>query len=372
MVHTATLTYRVSAEMLDRFKKISRYNSEKKHWFNEDYKDRGIKLYAKICFSGGYSAGFLFCVVNFHKLLNDNDHITVYRNGNYSEVQRLFNQIMDELGGLPWLEEWNAARVDYCYNARTPHVATYIRLMQKGKKKHNLQQAKDKKTGRRKAREGSVYLVSKARENGRTGSVTINFYDKYDQCKKRGKPQEILEQARDILRFEIQCYAPKLDRFKRKDGLPDRRIITLLQHPELSIETVKYYVKDLAIDADYQRIAQAYIIIANTDRKIDTKKRMWSAIEALSKDGATVDKAIDTGLMQTNDIERFVSANVNPVTIPEKETLPGLGKNEGLLSAYKLFLTAFEDEMHMDDSDIEDYSIEDVEPYLDEIEEYQN
>ena len=114
---------------------------------------------------------------------------------------------------------------------QTSYMWMYIYLMQKGDIPHHQKLPYSPVNKRREHKKGSVYLIARARDkrSNKTGSVTVNFYDKYlqklnEQVVTMTVTDAEVEQARNILRLEIQCFLPKISSLKNKYKLSDTRL----------------------------------------------------------------------------------------------------------------------------------------------------
>lgn len=371
MIHTATLTYRPTTELYNRFIETAHFDknlSKSGEYVNADFSNQGIQVFGYCCFKEDYGAAFLICRVNFKRLIEQKDHITVYRDRDLIPVIESFDRIMDSICGLPHFEEWNAYRVDYCVNVRTPYAATYIKLMQKGKVPHFLRWPRDKDTGKIVKKPGSVYLVSKVRDkedSNEVGSVTVNFYDKQSQLRRKRKydikrtgkskiTDAIIEQGKDILRLEVQCHAQKIKSLKRDKDLPDRRMITLLEYPGIAKQVIGYYVDAIATRADYHRKPVALKLVDKLRYEDKTKENMKTIINALSVQREDVDKVhkelVDGGIMTDHQfsyaIGLLIKNGINPVVISEDEPLAGKSYKDGLENVFTLFWNAYWDELY--------------------------
>lgn len=366
MVHTATLTYRPTAELYDTLKSQAHFDKILKQWVCSTYSNQGITIYAYFTY-GSFHGDHFVCRVNFHKLVDPNDRITVYTNAEYTAMADNFNRIMDELGGLPHLEEWQVRRIDYCVNVRTPYVKEYIKLMKKGDMPYSQDLPYDRKTRKRRQQPGSVYYPSKVYDSRKkkTGSFTINFYDKYDECQKKGVTGEALEQAREILRLEVQCHRPKLDTVRNRYALPDRRVNNLLD-PEIGLNILRKAVKDVSLNADYLRRSVAIARVYDTTHRKTTKNRMIRIINEVATQHQSVwkirDKLYTNGEMTKESFNACLSklrdANINPVTISDNQSIPQIGYKDGLPNVVTLFEASAQQAIYLDDEFIE--NIDDI------------
>lgn len=148
--------------------------------------------------------------VNPSKVIYRESAIDIYKPSDYEIFQQCFNHEIKSfnLPFLPDLDGWKAHRIDFTYNIHTPYVKDYIRLFHKSDLRGFT--IKKDQHGHRSMKAGSLYINNSA--------VTLNFYDKFDEMQKaeggtRHTPEEI-QQAKDILRIEVQASRDKLSRWK--------------------------------------------------------------------------------------------------------------------------------------------------------------
>lgn len=257
---------------------------------------------------------------------------------------------MGYLGGLPSFGNWNTNRIDYCINIKTPYVKEYIALMQKGDVPHSQRLSYNPSNRNYAHQEGSIYLVSKARDKrkSKTGSVTINFYDKENQIRKEQADNSVIEQAKNILRLEVQCNRPKLDYLKRKYNLDDKKITSLLSE-QISFDILESAVLSICKVGDYYRRTQALKKIDELKCHQKTKDNMKLIIDTVSKQYNSIDKARKQ-LVKSNQltkeqfngyIQKLNNIGINPVTIRDNKHLQDKSLQEGLDSIYDLLVDAF-------------------------------
>ena len=353
MVHTATITYvPASKELFKAFVNANgtAYYQQENKYMNTSYKGQGLRISAYIMKKNGYSTYAFKCKINFKRLIERQDRISVYSDADFKEIVNKFNTIMEYLGGLPSFENWNTNRIDYCINIKTPYVKEYIDLMQKGDVPHSQRLSYNPSNRNYAHRKGSVYLVSKARDKrkGNTGSTTINFYDKEDQIKKEQADNSVIEQAKNILRLEVQCNRPKLDYLKKKYVLEDKKITSLLS-AQISFDVLESAVLAICKVGDYYRRTEALKKIDDLKCHQKTKDNMKLIIDTVSKQYNSIDKARKQ-LVKSNQltkkqfngyIQKLNAIDINPVTIRDNKHLADKSLKDGLDSIYSLLMDAF-------------------------------
>lgn len=358
MVHTATLSYSPASKGLyERFIKLSRtqYYRQGNKYVNTTYRRQGIVISA-YAIDEAYKAYILLCRVNFKRLIEQQNRIAVYKDTDYYQMIDKFDQIMERLN-LPKMTEWDANRIDYCVNIKTPYVEQYIKLMGKGDIPPYQRLTYDPINRNYTARPGSVYLPAKARDGRKqtTGSITVNFYDKHDQLKKEQEKNaditdEVLQQAKNILRLEVQCHRPKLEYIKRKYHLPNKRIASYLS-PEFSFEVIEKAILSICKKGDYQRKSEALRMIDKSNYQHKTKDRLKLIIAETAKQHQSIWK-VKQRLIKSGNISdaqwgdcitRLNVLNINPVTISDNIHLQDKTLKQGLPNIYDLFLEAFDE-----------------------------
>ena len=224
--------------------------------------------------------------VNPSKVIYRESAVDIYKPSDYDIFQQCFNEEIRfyNLPFLPPLDGWKAHRVDFTYNIHTPYVKDYIRLMHKA----DLRGFSIKKDqyGHRAMKAGSLYINNSA--------VTLNFYDKADEMTKaeggtRHTPEEI-QQAKDILRIEVQASRDKLSNINRKQEFTTKQITEFMQQPEAAEDLVLMYAEKVLGAATYRKKPAAITLINHSKKHQQTKEQLIAAIEAVSKPYRRVDE----------------------------------------------------------------------------------
>lgn len=224
--------------------------------------------------------------VNPSKVIYRESAVDIYKPSDYEIFQQCFNEEIKSfnLPFLPDLSGWKAHRVDFTYNISTPHVKEYIRLMHKADLRGFT--LKMDQHGHRAMKAGSLYINNSA--------VTLNFYDKADEMQKaeggtRHTPEEIQE-AKDILRIEVQAGRDKLSGIKRKQEFTSKQISEFMQDPGAAEQLVTDYVYRVLGGATYRKKPAAITLINKSKKHQKTKEQLIAAIEAISKPYKRVDE----------------------------------------------------------------------------------
>lgn len=224
--------------------------------------------------------------VNPAKLIYREKSIDIYKPSDYEIFQQCFNQEIRSynLPFLPPLDGWKAHRVDFTYNIKTPHVTEYIRLFHKSDLRGFT--IKRDQHGHRSMKSGSLYINNSA--------VTLNFYDKADEMQKAESgtrhTQEEIQEAKDILRIEVQAGRDKLSGIKRKQEFTSKQISEFMKDPEAAEDLVISYVYKVLGGSTYRKKPAAITLINKSKKHQKTKEQLIAALEAVSKPYKRVDE----------------------------------------------------------------------------------
>lgn len=224
--------------------------------------------------------------VNPSKVIYRESAVDIYKPSDYSLFNDRFNEEIKSfnLPFLPPLEGWKAHRVDFTYNIRTPYVKEYIRLMHKSDLRGFT--IKKDQHGHRSMKPGSLYINNSA--------VTLNFYDKMDEMQKaqggtRHTPEEIQE-AKDILRIEVQAGRDKLSGIKRKQEFTTKQISEFMQSPGAAEQLVISYVYKVLGGATYRKKPAAITLINKSKKHQATKEQLIAVLNEVSQPYRRVDE----------------------------------------------------------------------------------
>lgn len=224
--------------------------------------------------------------VNPSKVIYRESAIDIYKPSDYLLFQDRFNEEIKSfnLQFLPPLDGWKAHRVDFTYNIRTPHVTEYIRLFHKADLRGFT--IKRDQHGHSAMKPGSLYINNSA--------VTLNFYDKFDEMTKaeggtRHTPEEIQE-AKDILRIEVQAGRDKLSSIKRKQDFTSKQILEFMKCPEAAEDLVISYAEKVLGSATYRKKPAAITIINHSKKHQNTKEQLIAVLDEINKPYKRVDE----------------------------------------------------------------------------------
>ena len=362
MIHTGMIFCKINRNIFEKFRSHpgTYWHKQDGTWANTSYTADGLTyLQARYVRKKGYEAVHVTCRLNFKRLIEKENHVLTYKESDHNAVVQAFNEIMSEVG-LPLWNHWQVSRIDYCVDVKTDHVADYIHLMQKGSIPYSQKLPYNPVNKRREHKQGSLYLIAKARDSRkrRTGSMTVNFYDKYLQ---KLHEQEItgavtaveLDQTKDILRLEIQCFLPKINSIKDRYHLSDKAVKHYLSD-DICCDVIENMLLKITHKGAYRRKSEAVQIIDNSSYQARTKAKLTAIIEAVARQYQSVEKVkesfIADGTIKSKEeftrlIKKLDDLDVNPVTLGDKKAVAGLNLKQGLPNLYDLFFDACQREL---------------------------
>lgn len=363
MIHTFTTRIRVCKDYYEAFlshpqtKLYKERGSAYKTAKNGLLQEVGIVLYGhkyKVTCDSATAAGaagspksyMVYVIdarVNPSKVICRESSIDIYKPSDYSLFQQRFNEEIKSfnLPFLPDLSGWKAHRIDFTYNLRTPYVKDYIRLMHKADLRGFT--IKKDQHGHQSMKPGSLYINNSA--------VTLNFYDKFDEMQKaengtRHTPEEIQE-AKDILRIEVQAGRDKLSGIKRKQEFTTKQISEFMQRPEAAEQLVLMYAEKVLGSATYRKKPAAVTLINHSKKQKKTKEQLIEVLNEVSQPYKRIDEVRaarpDLEIDKCKKILREMDINL--------VTLDKSAKVKELLSIPDLLKEAIEEEKNIEESD---------------------
>lgn len=230
-------------------------------------------------------------------------------------------------------------RIDYCVNLSISELVprcTYEQIMNLIKRSNVPSRFKewdcyDNVAHRTKSRPGSFYLTNR--------SVHINCYSKYMQLLEQSKqnmargyspiPPNILEDSKDIIRFEVQCkYIKTRKMMKSIDETIDSSYNKYreLLHPITCLDIITKYYWNTIGRGDWYTLSKAISMIQDQHYNRQKEKRLIDVIRLVNT-CRSVSKARETlsgdKLRVFNlTLKDLMSISINPVTIPREWGIP--------------------------------------------------
>lgn len=321
MIHTLTITHQIiSPKIFDEiYKRLELITGEKPRKVKEGYyvsevlKEKGftyIQLTSKkVDVRYQYKFMQITIILNPVKLIAKNK-LEVIKQEHIEEVKKIFAEEVQRIHtSLPRLEYWTINRIDYAININTQYVEEYIKLFQRGDKPRNFKELYCSKSKVRKQRDGSFYLISQ--------SVNINFYNKEHERLSQNFNKD---EAKDLLRLEVQCKKPKTNTLKAKYEFDSRHLEYYLNQ-EISYQQLKYYYTKTIGVGDYYKLSEAIERVQDSNYTSKTKEKLINVLKAINR-YKSVWKAREKSQYNSSCFNRYLNKirvlGVNPVTIPSR------------------------------------------------------
>lgn len=248
--------------------------------------------------------------LNPKRLIEKENLIQLTNKQDLSAIVVKFSKIIKLIHpSLSQLNNWTQKRIDYALDIVTEYVAEYIELAQRADKPSSFKERTLE--NRHKGQErGSFYLY--------TNDIAINFYDKMDQIMKQTNEPQILSQAQNILRLEVQLGESKTCEIKNKKGFSTKNVSNFMSK-EMALEYILSYYNKTVGQGNYFTLAKAREIINNNSKlTIGTKIKLTKCLELINKK-RSVWKAREeyTDVRLFNKYLKLIrNLGINPVTIP--------------------------------------------------------
>ncbi|MCH5268866.1 MAG: hypothetical protein J1E62_11085 [Lachnospiraceae bacterium] len=293
--------------------------------------DRGIHW--RITPKGNYSdsTDILYVKINPKILGGDIDYITAATYYDMSVAIPNFDCISKEIS--PILQTFNCytlSRIDYCINfcidELVPHCTPQqiMNLIKRSNIPSNYEEWKkyDSVAHRTKDVKSSFYLMNRAAD--------INAYLKYDELLDRIQkgyppiPEQMLEDSKSIIRFEVQCKRRKKYDIIEHLGIKDNGEINKYRHllqPQVCEEVISRYFSETVGCGDWYSFAKSVEKIDSYNFNIQKRNRLVEALRIVSS-CRSVHKAKES--RSKDDVDSFTrtlkelsALGINPVTIPQ-------------------------------------------------------
>ena len=311
------------------------------------HRDMGIHWYITPKGHFKNSTDILYADINPKVLGGVVDYITAATYYDMSVAIINFDRISKEIS--PILQTfgcYTVNRIDYCLNLHIDELVPdcspqqIMNLIKRSNVPSKYEEWKkyDTVAHRTKDVKSSFYLMNKA--------VDINAYLKYDELLDRmekGYPhitEEMLEDSKSIIRFEVQCKRRKLYDIIERLGVKDNGEINkyrYLLQPRVCEEVISRYFSETVGCGYWYSFAKAIKKIDSYNFNIQKRNRLVEALRTVS-DCKSVHKAKESCLKDGGDsftrtLKELSDLGINPVTIPQAW---GIKQIPNLLVAYNL------------------------------------
>lgn len=272
-----------------------------------------------------YPLMYLELIINPSKILNKDNPIEILKEQDIDSFILEFNNLLKSFHNIlvPCIT-WSIKRIDFTRNIDLTEIAEeykvddivnkYIELFQRADISSRCKVKYNSLTHRKSQDKGSFTFYNK--------SVKFIAYDKSKERSDKGKLEE-LEDAKNILRLEIQCKQMKVNGLKYSNKWDSKFLYHFLSK-ELSYKTLmKYYSTSVGL-GDFYNLDNARKIINNTKviNHKDTKLELIRILELINKK-----RSVPRAREEYKNSTRFnrylkklelIDTNIciNPITIP--------------------------------------------------------
>lgn len=341
MFHTVLLFKKLQGnEYSALFKTLRLYSQKNNERYYEDSKCEGLYIFQLFRKSGmiiflrykeinGFHYHYIEIRMNPKILIENNNYVDVTKQEDYKKILKAFKNLFKPIRKqfqkirkykylkfmYDSLDYYEVKRIDYCVNIKVPYSEMLIKLIQRSNVPDTFKivEIYDEKSKRMKSYESSFYIRNK--------SVCINCYDKKFQLLHEFSSYSDIEQAENIIRFEVQCYSTKTNNLKAKYKFKTKSMLNYITYEVCEDILRKYYNKTIGC-GDYYTLQEARKIINDKNFRLDTKQRMIEVLNLINqkrnvskakeeyKNNFGTKKEFNTILKKINEI------GINPVTIP--------------------------------------------------------
>jgi len=286
--------------------------------------DLGIKITLRKR-SEEFHKDMVYIVFNPQRLIEEREFLKITKTDDYMLINRLFKKIFEPIQkaftskrknkylkfDFDVLNAYQVRRFDPCVNVHTEYKDWYLELLKRANKpnKYELGMKYDPISRRLRPYDDAFRLESK--------SVVFFIYDKYSQLKRREPDYEDIEQARNIIRIEVQCKKNKTNYMKYSQGWSNKSL-THFSDEEMCKNTIMFYYKKVVGLGDYYTLAEARSkILDNNKLSEKIKMDMLEVLELVNeKRGVWKARPYYNGKDFDKILARLNKEGINAVTIP--------------------------------------------------------
>ena len=260
------------------------------------------------------------------------NYLRIYQGQRPEEILENINQAFAELE-LPPVQAWTLYQVHFTVDIRTEYVSEYLTILSHGNHKKKPEHKRD----------GSLWMQYSSR------TVTINFYSK--EAEQRGKyGEEAGDQARGLLRLEVQCKDMKLESLFSKHELTRNLPSLLLANNGSHIfdmvnQTVqKELLTIIGNDCDHIKkdLAISKVEVGRSTRHKKTHENLLDILDLVNRKNGSIRTARDNWIRESKGSARafkdrlktLYHLGINPICLPSDSPL------ERLESLHQLYLDA--------------------------------
>ena len=270
--------------------------------------------------------------INLSRTIDPDNTLGIYSGQNAAEILDAIEQVFSELQ-LPSVRAWTLSRVDFTIDIQTPYLSQYLQILSHGDHKY-----------RPIHKSNGLYIPYSNR------GITVNFYSK--EAEQRARNSTAAEQARGVLRLEVECHDQKLITMF-SDAKISRDLASLLMvdggSPLIQMvnETVGKELIHITGECDHiTKSAAIGKIQENTGLQPKTRKQLADILDRINRKNGSVSISRErwpkaagvTPRTYKTRMKAFYTLGINPICTPSGSPV------DRLESLYQLYLTALVNE----------------------------
>ena len=295
-----------------------------REWICEDLKKSGIIIsLIRCCKYENDHYIYHYCGIRYRinprRVIDQNNYVGIFDKGNVREMIDETNDLLYKvLDKLPPLNKCQLNRIDFCHNYKFKDQKTAEAFMEMVKRCNILPGSElelfyDEKLGKDVISENGIKMSFK--------NCSISIYNKYAQMIEQNYSFPDIEDARGVIRFEIQALYGKVYYIRKKHGI--KELVDFLNNTdELAMDQFNYYFPKLFCKGDYYSYEEAVIKVSNSSFSKKIKKRMYNLLSL------TIHNSLDDALTVMKEklssaqinwvLNKFNILDLNPSTIPRR------------------------------------------------------
>lgn len=270
--------------------------------------------------------------INLRRTIEPDNPLGIYSGQNAALILDAINQAFTELD-LPTVTAWTLSRVDFTIDIKTQHLSQYLDILAHGDHKN-----------RPLHKDNGLYIPYSSR------GITVNFYSK--AAEQEARDRDAAEQARDILRLEVECHDKKLmTMFSEAKLSRDLASLLMVDGGSPLIQMVnntvgKELIKITGLCDHISKAAAIARIKETHGLQNRTKSQLVQLLDRINRKNGSVSISRErwpeaAGVTQRAFADRmnaFFRMGINPICLPSDSPV------EPLESLYQLYLTALLEE----------------------------
>jgi hypothetical protein len=314
-----------------------------KKYYKAEYTDKHCGLKWLICYCNNsidYKSYIVEATINPKILSGIADYITAATENCTAKVENTFNAEAKRISPiLGKFETYGLHRIDYCVNFDLAELGincTPEQMLELIKRSNTPAHFRDYKhydsvQHRMTNVKNSLYLTS--------DSLNINCYYKQAQLLKQYPDNPDVENAQNVIRFEVQCKRKKvyvMSQLLKDSSQFYRNILFDMLTDEVAKDAIVNYFNRVIMPGDYYTLVEAIAKIQGLGFRSNRSKRLIDALDfvnlhrGIHKAKQLLPKDVRSRFSYT--LKELSELGVNPVTIPRDW---GIKSIPGLMSAYR-------------------------------------